>query len=127
MLNAITSFLDRRQFRPTIWPTVGLLVLLAATVSLGKSEAILPRKGVARFIFLVADFSIGEVLAAGDAAGEGVAFDSARTTPDVESIRAAIHVPTTNELLFFIFFSGGLQATLPAIHGRYLSFRYSAV
>ncbi len=36
MLNAITSFLDRRQFRPTLWPTVGLLVLLAATVSLGN-------------------------------------------------------------------------------------------
>jgi surfeit locus 1 family protein len=36
MPNAITSFLDQRQFRPTLWPTLGLLVLLAATVSLGN-------------------------------------------------------------------------------------------
>jgi len=92
-----------------------------------STEAILPRKGVARFIFLVADFSTGEALAAGEAAGEGVAFDSARTTLDAEKRSVAIQVLMTNELLFFIFFSGGLQATLPAIHGRYLSFRYSAV
>ncbi len=36
MPNAITSFLSRRQFRPTIWPTVGTVVLVAVTVSLGN-------------------------------------------------------------------------------------------
>ena len=32
----IASFLARRQFRPTLWPTLGLIVLVAATVSLGN-------------------------------------------------------------------------------------------
>jgi surfeit locus 1 family protein len=36
MPNAITSFLDRRQFRPTLWPTLGLIALILATVSLGN-------------------------------------------------------------------------------------------
>jgi surfeit locus 1 family protein len=36
MPHAIASFLTRRQFRPTLWPTLGLVVLLAATVSLGN-------------------------------------------------------------------------------------------
>lgn len=93
-----------------------------------STEAILPRKGVARFIFLVADFSDAEVLASGEADGEGVAFDAAQTTLEVESNRAAIHVPRTNELWFFIFVCVvEVQATLPAMDGRFLSFRYSAV
>jgi surfeit locus 1 family protein len=36
MFHAITSFLTRRQFRPTLSPTLGLIVLVAATVSLGN-------------------------------------------------------------------------------------------
>ena len=36
MPNAITSFLARRQFRPTLWPTVGLILLVAATLVLGN-------------------------------------------------------------------------------------------
>jgi surfeit locus 1 family protein len=33
---SIASFLARRQFRPTLWPTLALVVLVAATVSLGN-------------------------------------------------------------------------------------------
>jgi cytochrome oxidase assembly protein ShyY1 len=36
MPNPIGSFLARRDFRPTLWPTLGLAVLVAATVSLGN-------------------------------------------------------------------------------------------
>ena len=36
MANAIAAFLARRQFRPTLWPTLGTLLLVAATVSLGN-------------------------------------------------------------------------------------------
>jgi surfeit locus 1 family protein len=36
MGHAVASFLARRQFRPTLWPTLGLIVLIAATVSLGN-------------------------------------------------------------------------------------------
>jgi len=36
MFRAIASFLTRRQFRPTLWPTLGLMVLVAATLSLGN-------------------------------------------------------------------------------------------
>lgn len=36
MPNPIVSFLARRRFRPTLWPTLGLAVLLAATVGLGN-------------------------------------------------------------------------------------------
>ncbi len=36
MFHAIASFLTRRQFRPTLWPTLGLIVLVAATLSLGN-------------------------------------------------------------------------------------------
>jgi len=36
MFHAIASFLTRREFRPTLWPTLGLIVLVAATVSLGN-------------------------------------------------------------------------------------------
>jgi len=34
--NPIGSFLARRRFRPTLWPTLGLAVLVAATVALGN-------------------------------------------------------------------------------------------
>jgi surfeit locus 1 family protein len=36
MPNSIASFLARRHFRPTLWPTLGLAALVAATVSLGN-------------------------------------------------------------------------------------------
>jgi cytochrome oxidase assembly protein ShyY1 len=36
MPNPVGSFFARRQFRPTLWPTLGLAVLLAATVGLGN-------------------------------------------------------------------------------------------
>jgi surfeit locus 1 family protein len=36
MPNSIGSFLARKRFRPTRWPTLGLAVLVAATVSLGN-------------------------------------------------------------------------------------------
>ena len=36
MPNPIGSFLARRRFRPTLWPTLGLAVLVAATVGLGN-------------------------------------------------------------------------------------------
>lgn len=36
MPSAIAAFLARRQFRPTLWPTLGMLLLVAATVSLGN-------------------------------------------------------------------------------------------
>jgi surfeit locus 1 family protein len=36
MPNAVTAFLARRQFRPTLWPTLGMLLLVVATVSLGN-------------------------------------------------------------------------------------------
>jgi surfeit locus 1 family protein len=36
MPSPIASFLEQRQFRPTLWPTLGLIVLVAATVSLGN-------------------------------------------------------------------------------------------
>src|SRR5215471_2240488 len=36
MSNAVASFLARRRFRPTLWPTLGLIVLLAVTISLGN-------------------------------------------------------------------------------------------
>src|SRR5262252_5889839 len=36
MSNAVASFFSRRRFRPTLWPTLGLIVLLAATISLGN-------------------------------------------------------------------------------------------
>ena len=36
MPNTIAAFLAHRQFRPTLWPTLGLLLLVAATVSLGN-------------------------------------------------------------------------------------------
>ena len=104
------------------------LPAIEKVLAVASTEAILPRKGVARVVFLVADFSIGEALAAGEAVGEGVAFDAAQTTLEVESSRVAIHVPRTNELLFFICVGAvEVQATLPAMDGRYLSFRYSAV
>jgi surfeit locus 1 family protein len=32
----LASFLARREFRPTLWPTVGLIALVAATVALGN-------------------------------------------------------------------------------------------
>jgi len=34
--NRIASFLAHRRFRPTFWPTLGVIVLVAATVSLGN-------------------------------------------------------------------------------------------
>jgi surfeit locus 1 family protein len=34
--NALTSFFALRRFRPTLWPTLGLAVLVAATVGLGN-------------------------------------------------------------------------------------------
>jgi cytochrome oxidase assembly protein ShyY1 len=34
--SAISTFLARKQFRPTLWPTLGMLLLVAATVSLGN-------------------------------------------------------------------------------------------
>src|SRR5215831_5038463 len=36
MSNAVVSFFSRRRFRPTLWPTLGLIVLLVATISLGN-------------------------------------------------------------------------------------------
>jgi len=36
MTGTITAFLAQRRFRPTLWPTLGLLALLAATLSLGN-------------------------------------------------------------------------------------------
>jgi surfeit locus 1 family protein len=36
MPNAIAVFLARRQFRPSLWPTLGMLLLVAVTVSLGN-------------------------------------------------------------------------------------------
>jgi len=36
MPNALGTFLARRQFRPTLWPTLGLVMLLALTISLGN-------------------------------------------------------------------------------------------
>ena len=36
MPNPIGSFFARRRFRPTLWPTLGLAVLVAATVGLGN-------------------------------------------------------------------------------------------
>src|SRR5258708_34293605 len=36
MPNQIGSFFARRRFRPTLWPTLGLAVLVAATVGLGN-------------------------------------------------------------------------------------------
>ena len=36
MPNPVGSFFARRRFRPTLWPTLGLAVLLAATVGLGN-------------------------------------------------------------------------------------------
>jgi surfeit locus 1 family protein len=36
MPNTIASFLAHRRFRPTLWPTLALAVLVAATVSLGN-------------------------------------------------------------------------------------------
>ena len=36
MPNRIASFLAHRRFRPTFWPTLGMIVLVAATVSLGN-------------------------------------------------------------------------------------------
>jgi cytochrome oxidase assembly protein ShyY1 len=36
MPNRIGPFFARRRFRPTLWPTLGLAVLVAATVSLGN-------------------------------------------------------------------------------------------
>jgi surfeit locus 1 family protein len=36
MPNPIGSFLARRRFRPTLWPTLGLAVLVASTVALGN-------------------------------------------------------------------------------------------
>jgi surfeit locus 1 family protein len=36
MPNPIGSFLARRHFRPTLWPTLGLAVLVATTVGLGN-------------------------------------------------------------------------------------------
>src|SRR5207253_9805666 len=34
--NPIGSFFARRRFRPTLWPTLGVAVLVAATASLGN-------------------------------------------------------------------------------------------
>ena len=34
MRNTISSFLEHRQFRPSLWPTLGLIALVAATFSL---------------------------------------------------------------------------------------------
>jgi surfeit locus 1 family protein len=36
MPNPISSFFARRRFRPTLWPTLGLAVLVAATVGVGN-------------------------------------------------------------------------------------------
>ncbi len=36
MPNPIGAFFTRRRFRPTLWPTLGLAVLVAATVALGN-------------------------------------------------------------------------------------------
>ena len=36
MPNRITSFFAGKRFRPTLWPTVALIVLVVATVSLGN-------------------------------------------------------------------------------------------
>src|ERR1700675_4676394 len=36
MPNPLASFLARKRFRPTLWPTLGLAVLVAATVGLGN-------------------------------------------------------------------------------------------
>jgi len=36
MLHAIQTFLSRRRFRPGLWPTLALVVLVALTVSLGN-------------------------------------------------------------------------------------------
>src|SRR5450432_15670 len=36
MMATIAEFLAQRRFRPTLWPTLGLLALLAATLSLGN-------------------------------------------------------------------------------------------
>jgi len=36
MPNAFGTFLARRQFRPTLWPTLALVVLLLLTISLGN-------------------------------------------------------------------------------------------
>ncbi len=36
MRNLVATFLARKQFRPTLWPTLGLIVLVAATVTLGN-------------------------------------------------------------------------------------------
>jgi surfeit locus 1 family protein len=36
MPNPIASFLARRRFRPTLWPTLSVAVVVAATVSLGN-------------------------------------------------------------------------------------------
>jgi len=36
MTAAITAFLQRKRFRPSLWPTLGLVAFLAATLSLGN-------------------------------------------------------------------------------------------
>src|SRR5450631_4716578 len=36
MIRTINAFLAQRRFRPTLWPTLGLLVLLVATLNLGN-------------------------------------------------------------------------------------------
>ena len=36
MPNPIGLFLARKRFRPTLWPTLGLALLVAATVGLGN-------------------------------------------------------------------------------------------
>ncbi len=36
MISTMKAFLGQRSFRPTLWPTLGLLVLLLATLSLGN-------------------------------------------------------------------------------------------
>ncbi|MEO8739984.1 MAG: SURF1 family protein [Casimicrobiaceae bacterium] len=36
MMATIAAFLSQRRFRPTLWPTLGLLALLAATLNLGN-------------------------------------------------------------------------------------------
>ena len=36
MRNPVATFLARKQFRPTLWPTLGLIALVAATVGLGN-------------------------------------------------------------------------------------------
>jgi surfeit locus 1 family protein len=83
---AIASFLTRRQFRPSLWPTLGLIVLVAATVSLGNWQRHLAEeKEALRTLYDVAERDQPIQLAAAAANGTTLRFHLVRASGEFDA------------------------------------------